>query len=417
MTLSESIIMSNFEIVFYLLVAGKLTGRTSSIKNRIIAVLIGGLLVGVISETLTEPYGTVLAGLIFFPIIASVYRIKLVIAFKAYLLSTVLIMVIQLLSLIPIAVIMGGVEYNFSNGLISQIITVVLVYTMCKFIPINNIMYFIDRRDKLFTYVIANAFVIMTLLIVYWKIDIEGIVENLIGISVLSFTLVTVNLVIIKKGFENKKAEELLEIHEKYMPVYEQLVETIRKKQHDFNNHINAINMIIETSDGFDEARSKVETYTGEVLGSMPSELMILENAVVAGFLYSKILEAESKHINLELNIRIDNLSKVLMDSQWVEVLGILLDNAIEASEKDSNIYLSMEKESKSLITVKNQHEYMNMNVINECFEKGFSTKANNRGFGLFSLKKTVDECNGRIEFLNETINNMNYVVFKVMIP
>jgi sensor histidine kinase regulating citrate/malate metabolism len=149
----------------------------------------------------------------------------------------------------------------------------------------------------------------------------------------------------------------------------------------------------------------------------MPNELLELENAVVAGFLYSKIIEAESNHINIELDIRSVKLSEVIMDSQWVEVLGILLDNAIEASNTEDYVYLSMEYEASNMITVKNHHKHLKKDAIDKCFEKGFSTKAKNRGIGLYNLKKTVQGCNGRIEAFNEVIEDLNYVVFRVIIP
>lgn len=417
MTLSQSIIMSFFEIMYYLLISKKLLSETIKIKHYLTAVLLGGFFVGLTSEIIIEPFGTLLSGVIFFSIVLIIYNIKILDALKVYLLSTIIVTAIQFLSLVPLQVIRGSIEYNFINGLISQGVTLFIVYITYKFIPIDNIMYFINKKDKLFSYITANAFVIVTLLIVYWKINMQGIVENLIGVSVLSFILVTVNLVIIRKGFENKKTEELLKIQRKYMPVYEQLVDTIRKKQHDFNNHINAINMIVETNDSPDDIKNKLRKYTGEITSAMPDELLKLENTVVAGFIYSKIIEAESKNISIKTDISLNSLSKILTDSQWVEVLGILLDNAIEASDKGDTIYLSIKKDLKYTITVKNRYKYMKMDTINKYFEKGFSTKSKSRGIGLYNLKNIIKKSNGNIEFSNETIDSKNYIVFRLIVP
>src|SRR6056297_1012133 len=134
MTLSQSIIMSIFEIVYYLFVTKKLIGKTIKIKYILITVPIGGILVGLASEILTEPFGTLLSGAIFFSIILSIYKIKIEVVFKVYLLSTILITAMQLLSLVPIQLIKEGIEYNFLNGLVSQIITLVIVYITYRFI-------------------------------------------------------------------------------------------------------------------------------------------------------------------------------------------------------------------------------------------------------------------------------------------
>ncbi len=417
MTIFESMILTAFEVLFYIVIVEQLLDKKIKTNKKFAAITAGAVLIGFVSEYFTEPFGTLFSAALTMGLIYMLYKAKPGKTVIVYLTSTVIIAVIQLIALIPLKLLTGNIAYDFYNGLLSQIISLVLICTVCRFIPLNHIMYFIDRKDRIFTYVTANAFVIIILIIVYWKIDMTDIVENLISVSILSFVLVVVNLVIIRKGLENSKAEEMLEMHEKYMPVYKQLVETIRRKQHDFNNHMNAVNMIVETSSDIYEIHSRIKKYTGEISPGLPLELIKLENTIVAGFLYSKTVEAESRAFNLELDIKSNTLSNVLMDSQWVEVLGILIDNAMEASNVENCILLSMEKKDMDIVTVRNCHPYIEKNDVEKYFEKGFSTKEDNRGYGLYNLKKILQGCNGTIEFFNEKMNNTNYVVFRVGIP
>ena len=73
-------------------------------------------------------------------------------------------------------------------------------------------------------------------------------------------------------------------------------------------------------------------------------------------------------------------------------ILGILIDNAIEESEKcDEKIvkisFLKESKNNRAIITIKNT--YSNKDVdIEKIFEKGLSGKVDHSGIGLWVVRK-----------------------------
>lgn len=79
---------------------------------------------------------------------------------------------------------------------------------------------------------------------------------------------------------------------------------------------------------------------------------------------------------------------------EFARILGILLDNAIEASseceEKIINItFRNDTKNNRQLITVENS--YKNKEVDTEkIFEKGISEKENHTGLGLWEVRKII---------------------------
>ena len=92
---------------------------------------------------------------------------------------------------------------------------------------------------------------------------------------------------------------------------------------------------------------------------------------------------------------------------EFARVLGILLDNAIEASnecdEKIVNITFRNDlKNNRQLITIENT--YSNKDIDTEkIFEKGMSEKENHTGLGLWEVRKILKKNNNTNLFTSKT--------------
>lgn len=139
-----------------------------------------------------------------------------------------------------------------------------------------------------------------------------------------------------KTRIDAEKRKAQLEINKLYYDTYEELIISIRKKQHDFNNHINAIQGILYTAISYEELKEQEEKYLDEITEDRQqiSILTKVENPLIAGFLTVKIQEAERKGINVEYNCIFPKVKINMPEYQLIEMMGILLDNAIEAAEK-----------------------------------------------------------------------------------
>ena len=83
---------------------------------------------------------------------------------------------------------------------------------------------------------------------------------------------------------------------------------------------------------------------------------------------------------------------------EFARILGILLDNAIEASsecdEKILNIVFRNDvKNNRNIILIENTYNDKNVN-IDEIFNKGFSGKENHTGLGLWEVKQILKKNN-----------------------
>ena len=121
-------------------------------------------------------------------------------------------------------------------------------------------------------------------------------------------------------------------------------------------------------------------------------------------------------------NISLHGLFKktVTPETEWIEAIGILLDNAIEASPKGSTIFLSSKKQGDFLeLTVSNPAPPLSNTEFMALFGKGVTTKASRdgHGFGLYNILRMTERYHGKILTRNESILNENYVVFGILMP
>ena len=77
-------------------------------------------------------------------------------------------------------------------------------------------------------------------------------------------------------------------------------------------------------------------------------------------------------------------------------ILGVLLDNAIEAAEnsKEKFVKISFIREninSRAIITIENSYDNKNINIDN-IFKKGITSKEGHAGLGLWEVKRYVNK-------------------------
>ena len=110
-------------------------------------------------------------------------------------------------------------------------------------------------------------------------------------------------------------------------------------------------------------------------------------------FLYSKFVEAETKGCHITYDIKIDDMQGYLPKYKMIEILGVLLDNAMEAVEqRDSkNITVKMLEQPEQLsVAIKNDSMHYEREEIMRFFEPGYSKKGEGRGIGLSKVREIL---------------------------
>lgn len=214
--------------------------------------------------------------------------------------------------------------------------------------------------------------------------------------------------------------EQELKIYKLYIKPLEELTKDIRARQHEFDNHLNAILNMHITIDNYEELVAAQSAYgksiCSEKMRSNPA-LLRISDKILAGFLYSKIISAPS-YIDIDVQVLNQEIITPVSEHSLVEVIGTLTDNAFEAATPERNhVEMVLDaKNDKLLFTIKNQVCNLKMGDIQQFFEKGYTTKLNReeRGLGLYQAKRMAELYGGEITVELLESEDFQEICFKV---
>lgn len=245
-----------------------------------------------------------------------------------------------------------------------------------------------------------------------WEIGLQFLIET-IGL-IMAYALWT--------NAENEKKHKIKEVqmYETYNQAFEGAIRTIRARQHEFDNHINAIKCLQYTIEDKDKVLELQNQYCDRVLqeNDVNKLLKVDFEPVIIGFIYSKIITAKEKGIKVNYEIQNVEIKERIHIYEFIEILGILLDNAIEAMEENSEkiIILHLVKCNKNsfVLEVANSSRFYHNSEIEKFCLYGYSTKGNDRGTGLTRLKDIVASNKADLFITNRRYEEKNYLVFEV---
>ncbi len=190
----------------------------------------------------------------------------------------------------------------------------------------------------------------------------------------------------------------------------ELLTDELRTFKHDFENMISVIDGYIKSDDmeGLKKYFSSFEKDYHEVQNLQILSTNIINDAGIHNLLVTKYKKAYNLGIkvNFEIFFDFNNLKMPVYD--FSKILGILLDNAIEAANdctyKEINIvFRDARKQKIQIISIENT--FVNNIDTSTIFRKGVSGKSNHSGIGLWEVNKLVKKYDNII--LNTSNDNI----------
>lgn len=231
------------------------------------------------------------------------------------------------------------------------------------------------------------------------------ILSPFIFITVLeTFSLVILSFYIEKLKHTNKK----LELSNATLS---DMNDDIRAFRHDFNNIIQSIGGYIETND-LESLKIYYKDLVQDCQHTSNLECLnpeVINNSSIYALLVSKYYKAESKNISLQFDINIDLGNLHISNYELSRILGILLDNSIEAADECPNrlIHFRCSNDSnnnRDLIIIENTYLNKDIDTI-KIFEKSYSTKENNTGLGLWEVNRILNKHKNLSLFTNKNNN------------
>lgn len=295
------------------------------------------------------------------------------------------------------------------------VVTLIISFIICKFTNKKIYLKPIKIHSSVAYCFIVNLATYMIVSKLIWDFDRSLVLDNLVVFTLISIGIFVLNMSLywyIDKITEKNKR---LEIQKQYQPILKDMIEEIRRKQHDFKNHLNTINGMVEVFSG-KELKDQLKSYMKDINISYKSleDIVYIENLVLKAAIYNKLCEAGRLNVKFSCNINHNSLDDVLKDHEISDVLNNLINNAFEAVEgnEDKNVILNIDTEDNAtIIEVKNNGKKIAPEDIKNIFKRGFSTKGKNRGYGLYNIKKVIEHAGGKIQL---SFDN-NYTSFKII--
>lgn len=310
----------------------------------------------------------------------------------------------------------NGIEYYNApfSLLISSVLNCSLVYllTKVKFISknIRKLNEIIKKNNKDWIYIIL-VMILMVLFMAFNMYKTNSTIEYYIYIATIIFVVVSFVYVIYNK-FQRQAMEDKYNESMEYVLRYEKIINEQGKKNHEYNNQL----MVIK---GYINKPERLSEYLDEVIGEHKTgqnytvkQLGFLPDGGVKGLLYHKLSKMKDNNIKYYLYVD-QNLKDKDSDCfnlktyrDFTKLLGVFLDNAIDATLKSEEKEIEVELKDKDdylLLTISNTYD---KNIdINKVGKSGFTTKGVGHGFGL-SIVKDIAKTNPEIETFNSKESN-----------
>ncbi|AXZ22997.1 quorum-sensing sensor histidine kinase AgrC [Staphylococcus warneri] len=216
----------------------------------------------------------------------------------------------------------------------------------------------------------------------------------IIFLSIIVFILSMFTL----REMRYKRNLQEIETYYEYTLKIESINNEMRKFRHDYVNILSTMSEFIR-----EDNMPGLRQYFNEQIVPMKDNLETrslklngiekLKVREIKGLITTKILQAQEKEIAISIEVP-DVIERIDMNTiELSRIIGITLDNAIEASEslEDALIRIAFFKEDESVTLIIMNKCKDSIPRVHELFEEGFSTKGDNRGLGLSTLKEITD--------------------------
>ena len=397
------------ETIFTLIIFTTVFNQKATFKQIIIYIFSCSILTFLSISILPSPINTFVNYAIVFIVICILFRTSIFKGLLSSIISTVLFALVGTLIMNPYFTLFN-ITYEQSETIpIYRILYLLLMYfivfciiLLLKFrkFKIEIFDYEIDKKSKKVLF-INLAIGLITLLIqliitIYYTDILPVIITFLSFLSLLAYF--SISIYSLTRVMKLASTTQKLQNAEEYNKTLSILHDNVRGFKHDFDNIVTTIGGYVKTNDmeGLKKYYVQLEDDCQKVNNLYVLNPKLINNPGVYSLLTTKYNEAEQKGIKVNMSLLLD-LSKLNMKIyEFTRILGILLDNAIDASseceEKIINIIFRDDaKNHRQLIIVENTYKDKNVDT-EKIFNKGFTGKENHTGLGLWEVRKILNK-------------------------
>ncbi len=283
--------------------------------------------------------------------------------------------------------------YNLLNILLIMIIAMLFKIKRGKFLFRENLS---KITQALLLTIIALQFIriFVEFFIIYYIATIPHLqyissISYVCSIFSIGLLLYSTNVIIDKENVI-KISNDYNEKLSVYNEVLQGSIENQRKIAHEHGNQLTVLSGYISSGD-----LEKAKQYLARIVGvsNIDNEyLSHIKESGLKALLVFKVAMMEKKGIEFEMIIDDDIEDTIIPSEDMCNIMGVFLDNAIDASAQSEEPYMSLsifKKEYGLIISIMNSIKDSNIDVA-KIFKKGYSSKGEGRGFGLHIVDEIV---------------------------
>jgi CitB family two-component system sensor histidine kinase MalK len=230
------------------------------------------------------------------------------------------------------------------------------------------------------------------------QLDNELFINNLPIVTSLVPVLVGNEITGVVATFRDKSEVSLLAEQLSGIRLY---AEALRAQTHEFMNKLHVILGLIRLGQ-----LERLSSYLGGLTGRLQDEVgqvvQRIKDPMLAGFLLAKFSAAREQDIRMQLaeTASVPSCPSEPLAHDIVTILGNLLENAMEAigDSPRREILVDLRQDQDRLsILVEDSGPGVAPEHLDQVFERGFSTKGGDRGYGLFLARQRAAALGGRL--------------------
>lgn len=293
--------------------------------------------------------------------------------------------------------------FNSLSGTLISNTAVCLMFLGITFLMKNHLRYLINAEiDNNKKIIILSSLTLISILIFFYQLGQQYREnKNIIIFLIIILFLISMLGSLIRQIIINNKIKNDYDNLLEFMTTYEEEIENQRTLRHETKNEFLAIRAKICDK----EKESEIINYIDDILGDTYSvknekyaKFGYLPANGIKGLCYFKVQKAEELGIKVSINISKKIKKSTVFDldlkrqREFAKILGVFIDNAIEASSesKDKELgieaYSNLENEFRMIIS----NTYNNAIDEEKIGKENFTTKGKNRGHGLLLVNEIV---------------------------
>ena len=384
----------------------------STRKMKLIYVLIYGTIANFITFIIPAPYA-VFVNLLVWP--AMVFFIL-----KTSFLKSILSEIITMVTTAILDFVFANMFFSFLH-ITTEVAITIPIYRLLTSLSIYLILFILSRLIKLFKLnievfdnmnnktkilLIVNSLLIVLVigmqfyLITFYSSTMPLFITIISVVSLIAYFTVSIYSIVNSSKLETTQLN--LDNANKNLHSLQILHDELRTVKHDFNNMVNCIGGYVLTEDipGLKRYYQELLEECNKTNNLYALSPQVINHPAIYHMLATKYYEADQMDVQIFLNVFLDlnEIEKHMRILDFTRILGILLDNAIDAAKecdkKEVNVTFRKDIDNRVILVII-QNTYNNKEVDTESiFLKGNTSKENHSGLGLWKVRQILSKNN-----------------------